>query len=242
MNAPIRLIDDATLAKTLRDDLAHCSQDSAYDAHAGLARFQATLAAAPPSSTPRSWSPRAWFGIGSALLASGIALWWALRPADVPTMTQATTPPSIDAAQPSSVPAVDMTRETTATPLQVEAPPEPQTVVPEPVSVGADDTSRQGSVRAVKAKPELRREIALIARARQVIDENPALAYRLTQRLAVEFPDGVLREEREGLGAIALWNMGQHERAQERAREFLRRYQGSAMRDRLQSISDGTHK
>ncbi len=237
-NAPTRLLDDPTQAATLRADLKHCAQDNAYDTSVGLARFEA-MRVAPAASSPSSVAHRGrlWIGIGSAVLASVVALWWLLRPAEAPT-APVPAMPQIHVAPPRATPATPPTMDVPIRAPAIEAP----RTAPTAIETKRNTSSNVVPERSAPSKPDLRREIELIARARQAVEDNPALAYRLTQRLALEFPNGVLREEREGLSAIALWNMGEHERAAERARAFLQRYQGSAMRDRLQSITDGTHK
>lgn len=82
-----------------------------------------------------------------------------------------------------------------------------------------------------------RREIALLGRIKSLVDADPARAYALTQQGRSQFRRGVLREEREALAVIALWNMGEQTRAERAAEQFLERYPRSSFRERLEALA-----
>jgi hypothetical protein len=80
------------------------------------------------------------------------------------------------------------------------------------------------------------REIELLLQIRELLPRSPAAAYRLAQSAEREFPDGALREEREGLTALALYRMGKRERGRSRARAFLLRHPRSPLRASLERL------
>jgi hypothetical protein len=81
-----------------------------------------------------------------------------------------------------------------------------------------------------------RREIEQLLQIRELLAHNPAAAYRLAQSAEREFPNGALREEREGLMALALYRMGERERGRSRARAFLLRHPRSPLRASLERL------
>jgi hypothetical protein len=97
------------------------------------------------------------------------------------------------------------------------------------VTVAAPDTAHG-------ADPELRREIAQLARIKALVDADPARAYRLAQQGDRAFARGMLRQEREALAIVALANSGHRAQAERRMRDFLLRYPNSPARERLQHV------
>jgi len=81
-----------------------------------------------------------------------------------------------------------------------------------------------------------RREITQLNRIRALLDRDPAAAHRMIGVAQREFPSGVLREEREGLDAIALFELGQPERARSQAERFVARYPNSPLRARVERL------
>jgi hypothetical protein len=108
-----------------------------------------------------------------------------------------------------------------ATPLS--APLSAPTVVRQP-ALGAD------------AQASLRREIEQVGRIKLWVESDPARAYELAQAGQHEFPRGMLRQEREALLVLALWNMGSHTQARREASAFLQRYAESPLRARLERL------
>jgi hypothetical protein len=87
-----------------------------------------------------------------------------------------------------------------------------------------------------RAPDVLRREIAQLARIKQLVDDDPARAYRLAQTGHREFKGGMLRQEREALAVLALAKLGETAQARTRAHDFLARYPASPLRDRVQAV------
>ena len=82
---------------------------------------------------------------------------------------------------------------------------------------------------------ELRSEVELLARARDLLGSSPAEALALTQQHATQFPGGALAQEREVLAIEALRHLGRMDEARARKDRFLSAYPGSAHRQRLEA-------
>jgi hypothetical protein len=80
-----------------------------------------------------------------------------------------------------------------------------------------------------------RREIAQLVRIRALLDRDPAAAYRLITQSEREFPRGLLSEERQALGIVALARTGAADQAEQSARQFFQRYPQSPLRERIQT-------
>ena len=81
-----------------------------------------------------------------------------------------------------------------------------------------------------------RREIEQLQRIYATLDRDPAQAYRLARASLEELPRGPLRQEREGLAVIALWQSGQHPAARGLAERFLARYPESPLGERIRAL------
>lgn len=90
--------------------------------------------------------------------------------------------------------------------------------------------------RAAPASSGSRREIAQLVRIKALLEQDPAAARRLIRAAQREFPNGLLVEEREGLDVIALFALGQLERARSGAERFIARYPQSPLRPKLQRL------
>lgn len=100
----------------------------------------------------------------------------------------------------------------------------------------AAETATASSTRARSAASGSRREIAQLARIKAVLEQDPAAARRLIRAAQREFPAGLLVEEREGLDVIALFALGQQQRARVNAERFIARYPQSALRPKLERL------
>jgi hypothetical protein len=132
----------------------------------------------------------------------------------------------------SAEPAQQMHAIVSQTPSVRLAPPPPEVAQPEaapPVQVAA-------SIRTPSTSSGSRREIAQLVRIKALLEHDPAAARRLIRAAQREFPAGLLVEEREGLDVIALFALGQHERARTSAERFIARYPQSALRSKLQRL------
>ena len=81
-----------------------------------------------------------------------------------------------------------------------------------------------------------RREIEQLQRIYATLERDPAQAYRLARASLEELPRGPLRQEREGLAVIALWQSGQHPAARGLAERFLARYPESPLGERIRAL------
>jgi hypothetical protein len=100
----------------------------------------------------------------------------------------------------------------------------------------AADPAPASTARARSAASGSRREIAQLARIKTLLEQDPAAARRLIRAAQREFPAGLLVEEREGLDVIALFALGQHQRARVNAERFIIRYPQSALRPKLERL------
>jgi hypothetical protein len=90
-----------------------------------------------------------------------------------------------------------------------------------------------------KPAPDSRREIAQLMRIRSLLERDPAAAHRAILAAQREFPEGLLREEREGLDPIALARSGERTRARAQAERFIERYPKSPLRPTLERFLAG---
>jgi hypothetical protein len=249
MKPPPRLLDDASTSAQLRVDLAHAtSAVEPYDLARGLAALEATLdGAAQPEhhgdaatdvvsgvrATTRAgadlsratalrgaFTTLKTFKAGLLLLAGasavGVVIGMERSAPDAPAAVEAAQHSS-EAVVPVATPpgAVESTASAATQPSVYEAPAAAS-------SANVDSASR--------------REIAQLLRIKHLLPRAPAAAYRLAQASQREFPNGALREEREGLAVLALWLLEAREPAQRSTREFLERYPQSPLRERLQRL------
>jgi hypothetical protein len=252
---PPRWLDDPNLASELRGELSAIASDgpvlqrrarmfSALEAELGLA------ATATPSSEPAtvgSGLGKLKLVLGSAALVGALGLLFALstRPAAVPTQPKRVVSP---AAQPSTpelpiaAPAVEIVQEVPVVPAlqlpspvvrrRARAPSLPPSVAlvpetkPEPVSTRADVVA----------------ELALLARARRALLNNPAHTLEFTEVHARDFPRGTFGEEREVLAIQALYRLGLADEARQRATRFEQQFPSSAHRAHLTRMMMGLER
>jgi hypothetical protein len=119
--------------------------------------------------------------------------------------------------------------------------PQPSTAL-QTSSPTALDGAELSARRNVAASSSSRREIAQLARIKTLLETNPAAARRLIRAAQREFPAGLLVEEREGLDVIALFALGQHERARANAGRFVARYPHSPLRPKLERLIADAHE
>lgn len=138
------------------------------------------------------------------------------------------------AIQPSAVrpSSHDGIRPTPTAALEQPSPPRTAAAAAEPTPV--EPAASRASARPGPSPS--RREITQLNRIRALLERDPAAAHRLIGVAQREFPAGVLREEREGLAAIALFELGQPERARRQAERFVARYPNSPLRARVERL------
>jgi hypothetical protein len=80
-------------------------------------------------------------------------------------------------------------------------------------------------------------ESVLLNQARSALRSNPRRALALTQEHAKRFANGVLAQEREVIAIEALSRLGQSDTASSRARDFERRFPGSAHQSKVDQLT-----
>lgn len=268
MKAPPRLLHDPSTPRALRDDLERSAAALPdYDVAAGLAGFQALIGApsaagtgaasqlghgsaassastgaasasvAPAAAAKVGWAAVAGGGavikaavVSVAVVGATVAGWPRTTPAPVP----------IDARPSAQAPA------RSAPPIAAtEAAPPAPAPIPATTQVNPARVPPFASARAFPlpqpSNPDapLRREIAQLGRIKALVDTEPERAYELAQLGGRQFSRGMLRQEREALAILALWNMGSQAQAQREAREFLSLYPQTPLRSRLEALNPG---
>lgn len=230
----------ATTSPNMRGDLQQLAATRYdYDVHGGWEKLERTLADLPPSdadglshgdalaaSTGSASSAAAGVPVAIKLaivaaIGGSVALGasWLGREEAPPPVARSAAP----AARSAPPPAAEV-----APPGPVAAPE----AAPAPAPVESAAVPR-------RAPPASNREIAQLVRIRAALERDPAAAHRLIRAAQREFPQGMLREEREGLDVIALFRMGGARRAREQAERFIERYPRSPLRPRVERILAG---
>jgi hypothetical protein len=230
MKAPQRWLDDSSASTQLKRELAEFEATRiSYDTEAGWAELQRAIDSGAAGITGGSAAT----GVTAKLLplAMKLALLAVMGGGSIATVRWLTAEP----VQRSRAPA----------PSQPMAAPAPvQIAPPDQTEARAGVVESQGPARLEKPDPaaDSRREIAQLARIRALLKRDPAAAHRAILAGQREFPNGLLREEREGLEVIALARIGERTRAREQAQRFIGRYPKSPLRPRLeQLLSQGRH-
>jgi hypothetical protein len=239
MKSPPRMREDVSLAPELRTELeCALSAPETYDLTAGAERLEAALASfATPGAETVSTPPA---DAGSAALAAegsagllgatgaklGIAAVAAavISAGAIAWTVRERTPP------PERAPVATVASAKPVPPAQAVPPPSPAPAPPAPPA--APSASQLSGMPDGDAA--LRRETSQLGRIKHWLTRDPARAFALAQAGHREFPRGMLREEREALAVLALWNMGRDEEARRRAEAFLARHPSSAVRGQIE--------
>ncbi|MET0341269.1 MAG: hypothetical protein ABW252_09710 [Polyangiales bacterium] len=139
-------------------------------------------------------------------------------------------PPAPLPAQPAE-PALEPTP--TIEPLVVTQPkPEAEAEAePEPLEA-RPPTARRARREAAPASDSLSEELALLARAQRMLrDDQPKRALGVVGEHAERFPEGALREERDGIEALARCLLGEHDAPS--VKSFLERSPSSPLAARV---------
>jgi hypothetical protein len=94
--------------------------------------------------------------------------------------------------------------------------------------------SRRGNTAVAVVDPA--NEVAILERARRVIEAKPREALRAVGVHEAKYPEGLFREEREALAIEALQRLGLRDKAVSRFDQFIQRYPFSAYRPRLEPL------
>lgn len=232
-----RLIDDPEIVGELRAELQrYATEQAQVDLKRAFENLEGTLqlkaAGTAGAARPGFWTWSALSGSTKLLIiaaiggssALGVA---ALRSSEPTLQPQATVQALPAAALPPSEP-----QPSAAWSPAGASRPQLQPTASPPARLAEPSASRS------PVGSGSRREIAQLARIKSVLDHDPAAARRLIRTAQREFPAGLLVEEREGLDVIALFALGQHERARTSAERFIARYPQSPLRPKLERLID----
>lgn len=245
---PTRLLDDMTASAGLRRDLAAVARHRVpYDAGAGAARFEASLAKGAGAASS-SWGAGT-FGIGALILGGliGGGLWLSRSPAPTTAIAGTGDGRQLEAvaedmsARPVTTPAPeavvqDMSPEPAPAPADApEEVAEDMSEKPAAASIrGESKKSRTGkSVRAEAARGASRagdggadylREARGLQAARNFLGRDPAEALARAEAGAAEFKAGQFAQEWEGVAVLALFELNRKSEAERRAAAFLKRF------------------
>ncbi|WP_434414968.1 hypothetical protein [Nannocystis pusilla] len=251
---PTRLLDDVTASAGLRRDLTAAARHRVpYDAGAGAARFEASLAKGAGAASS-SWGAGT-FGIGALILGGliGGGLWLSQPPAS-------TSPASAIAGAGDGRQIEVVAEDMSAKPAALPAPSTPEAVVqdmsPEPAPTSADApeevvedmsekpavASARGEVKTARTGKSGRaeagrggsrtgdggadylREARGLQAARNFLGRDPAEALARAEAGAAEFKAGQFAQEWEGVAVLALFELNRKSEAERRAAAFLKRF------------------
>lgn len=231
---PVRLLEDADAPALLRRDLSTAARHQAfYDASAGAARFEASLAKGAGGAASSGWGAGA-LGLGALILGGLVAggVWLGRAPEPEAPPLQVAGGARIEA--PFEAPA--------PTPVVIPgaiAPAEPVVDVPEDMPEETDQAPARPPRGRVKRAPEAAaapageqtisgadylREARDLQAARGFLGRDPARALALAEAGAAEFPAGAFAQEWDGVAILALFELGRRSEAERRANAFLGRY------------------
>ena len=158
--------------------------------------------------------------LGGGILAAG--LWFATRPGEPPPAAPPAKPEaSLVAPAVPSAPAPTSTVNQPPSSAAEPAPPTPEASAP--------TTPAPAQAKRAPAVPEDQ----LLEQARSALRSNPERALSLTRQHQLDFPRGVLSQEREVIAIEALRRLGRTEEAARRTERFERLYPQSAHKRKL---------
>ncbi|WP_437725332.1 tetratricopeptide repeat protein [Sorangium sp. So ce861] len=174
----------------------------------------------------------------AVLVGGGLALgggYWALSSAEPPAPSHAEGPEQAPAVAPQASAVAPQEPQAPLAPAAEPAPrPEPR---PEAPIEG--EPSRRPSGPKPTETDLLRAESALLTEARAKLRSGDAAAAAATlERLRAQFPNGVLRQEREVLAIDVLASRGNSKEAKRRAQAFVKQYPGSPHSAKLKRLLD----
>ncbi|MFZ6179707.1 hypothetical protein [Nannocystis pusilla] len=244
---PTRLLDDMTASAGLRRDLVAAARHRVpYDAGAGAARFEASLAKGAGAASS-SWGAGT-FGIGALILGGliGGGLWLS-QPAPTTPVTGAGDGRQFEAVveDMSATPAPTPVPEAVVQDMSPE-PAQPPAGAPEEVvedmsekpaaapARGEAKKSRAGKSTRVEAArgasragdggADYLREARGLQAARNFLGRDPAEALARAEAGAAEFKAGQFAQEWEGVAVLALFELNRKSEAERRAAAFLKRF------------------
>jgi hypothetical protein len=254
MSAPKRLLEDPETAAALRADLeAIASHQVNFDLSAGLARFEASLAAGSAAAAASVKPALTLLKLGMAgVVAGGAVLGVALlsgndaSPIVAPSqtlsvpVTPSVTPMTPRAPQPSAPSVATPTLSAapgTATP---DAADSAAIVARQPAGATAR-SSRKATPAPLGSTAEsrddlLQREVQQLRQIRQLVGANPSQALALANEGHGTFKGGVLYQEREALALQALSALGRRSELEARGERYLRAFPNSSFSSRVRQL------
>lgn len=239
---PRRLIDDDATSGVLRRDLANArATDPGYDVEAAVARFEASLSAAPGGEIVASGAKRSavgWIVGGGAVAAAALA--WSIGRDPMPVAADRSAPAVAPA--PASAPAhVD---EPIVPPPPTASPPAPAIAADPPAPARKRTMPAPTPPRAPEPKDDdaLAREMAATAAAKRALATDPARALELVAEANREFGKSVYAEDREGIAVLALARLGRAAEARTRGEAYLVAHPKGSYADRIRDVLDAGEK
>jgi hypothetical protein len=244
---PTPMHADPAVDAGVRADLAvaRSAVVEGLDTVGGLAALETAIAAQPVAATTTATasSMLAKVVVGAVVLGSVAVAWVASQPAPEPPVAEPAAAVSVAA------PVDPVEDEDVVEPVQ---PVESVAPVPEEEIVAEDadpapivrprrpvSKTRTPAPEAESLEDRLMREAEMIAEARRVLATDPVRALELTRRIAREFDDAQLVQEREALRIRALVGLGRLEEAQRRAEVYLRRHPRGPHADAVRRAIEG---
>lgn len=248
MSAPKRLLEDPETAAALRADLhTVASHQVDFDLAAGLARFEASLAAGSVIAAASVKPSLTLLKLGMAgVVAGGAVLGVALFSANDPSPET----PVNTVSAPVVAPALEARAPVTAAP-RAAAPPSADAVAPA-LSATQQPSAAQKPARATarptqKAAPQpapsaesrddvLLREVQQLRQIRQLVGSSPSQALALANEGHATFKGGVLYQEREALALQALSTLGRRSELEARGERYLRAFPNGSFSTRVRQL------
>lgn len=251
MSAPKRLLEDPETVAALRADLhTVASHQVNFDLAAGLARFEASLAAGSVVAAASVKPSLTLLKLGMAgVVAGGAVLGVALFSANDPRPET----PANTVSAPVVAPALGPRAPVTKAPPRAAAPPSADAVEPalsatqQPSAVQkpARATARptQSAQKAAPAAPSaesrddlLLREVQQLRQVRQLVGSSPSQALALANQGHSTFKGGVLYQEREALALQALSALGRRSELEARGERYLRAFPNGSFSTRVRQL------
>jgi hypothetical protein len=259
--SPLRLRDDPSMPRALRDDLARATSASVagYDIAAGVAKFEHALQTGAGGAGAGSSAASA--TVGGAVLKGTLLGVVAVGAA---TLLGDHTPTAVPAASRTEVRVVasarreDRRESAPGLPPSASSPPA-STSKPSPLDAqGSAVASARASARtaattagvgaggagggvtvpkaAAPTRDPLVEETEHMARMRAIGDSDPAQAFALAEEGQRRFPSGLFAQEREAVAIGALAHLGRAAEARARAKVFLASYPRSSFAERIRKL------
>lgn len=244
MTEPKRWLESGEAPSGIADLLAAARPPRALDAatKARSRRRLTAMMAIPAAAGVLFWIKSVALGavLGSVVTASVVAIKWPARErgmenAPAPSAKTRTRAPAPVLAVPAVENAPEPETDPSAQPSAVASATPPAIGNASSVTKPSAPASNEATV-PDEATQKLEREIQLLERARQLMNENPRLALSTLDEHRREFGSGTLVLERQFLEVDALLRLGRRDQALARAADLRARAPGSLYERRLTQL------